>query len=96
LSKTKIVVAAGLGLCEHCGALVSIENMPMDSLDAVWACPKCKKTLTGKSFGYKKINEKCERTKWVGPDGKWVMEEPKEDFDLGNLHIVREAPRPIY
>ena len=50
-----IVILDGLGLCEHCGALFTLEDMPTEALDAEWRCSKCNGILSGKSFGYEKI-----------------------------------------
>jgi hypothetical protein len=62
-----------------------MEGMPADAMNAEWKCPKCKKVLTGKSFGY---NSKSKKVKWVGPGNKWVRTEPKEDFELGNWSVI--------
>jgi len=96
LNGSKILIAGGLGLCEHCGVLLSIENMPPDSMNADWYCLDCKKLLTGRSFGYESINNKWEKTKWVGKKGEWVADKPEEDFNLGDLHIIPNAISLIY
>ena len=88
-----VVQVAGLGLCEHCGVLLTIEGLPAEAMDAEWKCPRCKKTLTGKSFGYKEVDGKWKKTRWVGKDGKWVNEKPGGDFDLGVLTVVK---RPLF
>lgn len=86
-----LVYVASLGLCEHCGILLSIEGIPADAMDAEWACPGCKGKLTHKSFGY--ATEKGGKIKWVGPEGKWVGQKPAEDFTLGNFEVyVRPMP----
>ncbi len=59
--------------------------MPTEALDAIWACPDCGKKLTCKSFGYDQYNK---RIKWVGPDGKWVNQEPEKRFRLGNFDVI--------
>lgn len=88
---SEIVHIAALGLCEHCGVLLNISNLPAEAMDADWVCPKCNKKTTGASFGYNKENVKV---KWVGPGGVWVDAEPSDDFDLGNdLHVVLRMPR---
>ena len=79
---------AGLGLCEHCQTLVSIQGMPAEAMDAEWNCPKCNRVLTEKTFGYK--NGK--KVLWVGKDGKWVEKEPEGSFDLNDWHISKEIP----
>lgn len=71
----------GLGLCEHCQALLSIENMPAESMDAEWRCPSCNVILTNKTFGFEETEEGCKRTRWVGPDKKWVSQRPDRNFD---------------
>jgi hypothetical protein len=89
----EMVLLEALGLCEHCGAMMSIQNMPADAADADWPCPKCKKKTTHKTFGYENIGGDWKRTKWVGKDGKWTSVKPTEDFPLGNLLVVMEMPR---
>lgn len=91
-----VFLLVGLGLCEHCGALLSIEGMPAEAMDAKWNCPKCKKELTHKSFGFELIGGKFEKKYWVGPECKWVNEKPKKDFKLGNWDILIEAPRMYF
>jgi hypothetical protein len=88
-TENKPVSLAGLGLCEHCGILVTSENMPGDSMDAVWKCPKCEKVLSEKSFGF----ENGKRKFWVGADKKWTEQKPTEDFNLGTWLVLI---RPIY
>ena len=89
----RIVHPAGLGLCEHCQILLTMEDMPSESMDAEWRCPKCNGILTSKTFGYEELDkEKWERTRWVGKDGKWTNEKPREDFDLGHWHVSEKLP----
>lgn len=90
----KIVSVNSLGLCEHCGAIFSIQDMPPECLDAVWLCPTCRKELTNESFGYTLDGKKI---KWVGPEKQWVNEEPKEIFQLGNFEVLpSEEARLMY
>lgn len=90
MESKQIFSLAVLGLCEHCGSLISMENMPGDAIEAEWKCPKCCGTLSGKSFGY---NKKATKTRWVGLGGKWKRKKPEKDFDLGNWHIMIQTPR---
>lgn len=91
----RTVTLAGLGLCEHCGTLISMEGMPMEAIDATWLCPKCEGELTEKSFGYE--NEK--KILWVGKEGKWVDRIPAAppfgEFDLGNWRVLINPPPPL-
>ena len=87
MATIRMVSLASLGLCEHCGILLTIEDMPMGSMDAIWKCPKCSGVLTGKSFGY----EENRKTRWVGNDGKWTTVRPTQSFDLGDWHVVHAA-----
>jgi hypothetical protein len=84
------VVVDSLGLCEHCGELLCLHNLPSDAIDAVWKCPKCGSVLTYKSFGYK--TSQGNKIKWVGPKGKWVFSRPEREFELGRLQIVLSQP----
>jgi hypothetical protein len=77
---------AGVGKCEHCGAIVCIQNLPAEALDAEWKCPKCEGTLTHLSFGYEKPEGGAR--KFIGPDREWHNEEPGVEFDLGMLHVI--------
>ena len=65
-----------LGLCEHCGVIVTMEGCPTDGK---WIC-SCGGELTHKSFGVTENGDK--KIKWVGPDMKWVKEKPTENFKL--------------
>ncbi|MGC9603588.1 MAG: hypothetical protein ABSF47_03940 [Minisyncoccia bacterium] len=85
LNPKKVVRIGGLGMCEHCRTLFTIEDFPPEAMNAEWKCPKCKGVLTGKSFGY---NSKSKKVKWVGPGKKWVKAEPKRDFELGNWSVI--------
>lgn len=96
MKTTRILVVAGLGMCEHCGILLTLEDMPQDSMNADWSCRKCKKPLTGKSFGYSEIGDQWEKNKWVGKGNIWIAEKPTESFDLGSWHIIPDSPRLIY
>ena len=74
---TKTVSIYDLGICEHCDALLHIND--------VWrankrnACPHCRKVVTKHSFGF---NEDRERVRWVGPRGNWVKNKPRKNFVL--------------
>jgi len=83
---TKTVSLAGLGLCEHCNILITIEDMPVEAMDAEWRCPNCEGILTGKSFGYE--DGKTTKTRWVGKDKQWIKTKPEEDFELGNWFVI--------
>jgi len=72
-----------VGKCEHCGAIMSIEGFPPEAMSVEWRCPICDGVLTGATFGY----EGDTRTGWVGPDGEWASERPKECFELGRLFV---------
>jgi hypothetical protein len=75
-----------LGLCEHCGELLSFADMPAESLNAPWVCPKCRSMLSHLSFGY--ATERGGKVRWVGPDGKWAETKPAEAFDLGSWRVT--------
>ena len=88
------VLIEGLGKCEHCGAILSIEGLPTEAMDAIWKCPKCEKELTGKSFGYEEAGKSnFEKVRWVGERRRWVRKKPSEDFNLGNWRIIIAPPR---
>ncbi|MDD2730506.1 MAG: hypothetical protein PHW33_00045 [Candidatus Portnoybacteria bacterium] len=94
IGNERLVVAAGLGLCEHCGTLMTLEDMPAEAIDADWACPACGKIISSKTFGYEGKGADCRRTKWVGPDRQWVEEKPKQEFVIGFWRVIPEAIRP--
>jgi len=91
-----VVNVEALGLCEHCGALQNLTNLPVDAIDAEWVCSVCGKILTEKSFGYEGKDEDCKKTQWVGPGKKWLKEKCKDDFNIGNLLVIPEPPRQWY
>lgn len=87
MSEATIISLISLGLCEHCNVLLSVQNMPAGSMDAVWKCSSCSGVLTGQSFGY----EGGKKVRWVGPDGMWTTERPEVSFQLGNWHVTYAA-----
>ena len=81
-----------LGICEHCGALVSLENLPAEALDAIWKCTKCENELTSKSFGFEKVKGEFKKVKWVDPEKKWTSVRPTENFNIGPLLVSVTHP----
>lgn len=73
---------AGLGLCEFCSSMLTLEGLPSHALSAPLKCPQCGLTLGHRSFGYKEETGEEGRDRWVGPDGRWIDVEPTEDFDF--------------
>ena len=61
-----------VGICEHCGALLTMEGMPAEAIDIKWTCSVCNGTLTHKSWGCKKINGEWKKVKWPDENGKWT------------------------
>lgn len=92
----RFILLEALGLCEHCGILLTAHDMSADSIDADWACPKCGKLLTEKTFGYETKDGKPSRVRWVGPNGNWINVRPSNEFILGNWRIVQEFPGVRY
>jgi hypothetical protein len=91
-----IKLLAGLGLCEHCGTLVSVSDYAADeSMNADWLC-RCGKKLTHTSFGYDKGTEGAKKVRWVSPDRKWTDVKPAEDFQLGKVRVIRQMSRFAY
>ena len=82
----KSVSINALGLCEHCGALLNMQDIPTEGMNAEWRCPRCEEALTGVSFGF----EGNMQVRWVGPEGKWVQTRPSKDFQLGELDVRTE------
>lgn len=83
---------SSLGLCEHCGTLLTLKDMPRD---IEWRCPNCYGALTNISFGYEKIDGKWEKTRWVGKDKQWTTEKPIGKFKLGNWFIHENTLTPF-
>ncbi len=90
-----MILLEGLGKCEHCGRVLSIEGMPGESIDAVWSCPTCKKELTHKSFGYERVMGQLERVKWVNKNKRWTRKRPTSDFFLDGSLVVLNLPRSL-
>ncbi len=87
----------GLGLCEHCSELVTLEGLPSGALNAELKCPQCHKSMGHRSFGYKKASGKGGKVVWVGPKGMWVKKRPAKDFELNGLYVsVQRFPKPWY
>jgi len=79
-----------LGLCEHCNELLNLSNMPLDAIDAKWACPNsdCGREITHLSFGYDSGGKNAKKVKWVGPKGQWVNEKPLSGFELQGIFVI--------
>jgi len=92
----RLVCVEALGLCEHCGALQDVTNLPADAMSAKWGCSACGKILTGKSFGYGGKGRSYKKIRWVGPGKKWVNEKCKDDFNIGNLLVIPEPLKTYY
>lgn len=86
------VYLESIGLCEHCGALLTIQDVPAEAMDADWKCRKCKGILTNKTFGYEEVDGKWQKTQWVGSDGKWTKTKPTDNFDLGSWYVIIKPP----
>ena len=84
----KTVMLAGLGLCEHCGTLITMEDIPGGEMDAEWHCPSCSGVLSHKSFGYESSGDKIQ---WVDSDGQWTKEKPTEDFELRGWRVFAQS-----
>lgn len=82
-----------LGICERCGEILCMENLPSEAIDAEWHCPGCEGILSHRSFGF--ASEQGGRAKWVGPDKKWTTTKPPDDFELGSWY-VSVRPLPVY
>ena len=63
----------GIGLCEHCGKVVSVEGR---EADGIWLCEHCGSSITHESFGFDKPSFGARKVKWVGPGLNWVGERP--------------------
>ena len=66
-------------------------DMPADSMNAIWKC-SCGGELSHLSFGYDHGGKGAKKVRWVGPELKWVTEQPINDFELGNIHVLVLTP----
>ena len=82
------VQLAGVGLCEHCETLLTLEDMPLEAMNATWSCSACGGELSHKSFGYEHGGLEAQRVRWVGPDGKWTDQQPTVDFQLKHWLVM--------
>ena len=96
LKNQRTVYIETVGICEHCSTVVTMEGMPVDSMNAEWKCSECNGTLTNKSFGYRKVKGEWKKTRWIGEDGKWTRNRPTGGFDLGSWFITTIAPLRSY
>ena len=87
MDKQRTVFLEDLGLCEHCGALSSLKDMPARS-NISWRCLRCGRKLTIESFGYKRRDGTYRKIKWVNGSCKWTEIKPAEDFKLGGLYVM--------
>lgn len=83
----RCVSVDSLGLCEHCSVLLTLEDMPLEAINAELHCSSCQGVLSGLSFGYDEVDGKPERTRWVNYQKKWCQTRPTADFDLGNWSV---------
>ena len=90
VNTSRIVCLEALGLCEHCGALLTVEDFPAEAIDAEWRCLKCKGVITNKTFGYEEVRGVWKKIQWVGKGSKWTQRKPIENFDLNHWHITIE------
>lgn len=86
----------GLGLCEHCNVLLTIEDLSGDAAGTTWHCPQCKGHLTHASFGYDRGGKGAQKIRWVGPDGTWVDQRPESEFTLGEWLILIPPPGSMW
>jgi hypothetical protein len=91
---TESVSVESIGLCEHCGTLLTIEGMSGDAVGATWFCPAagCGKELTHLSFGYTETGKKV---RWVSSQGKWISSKPRQDFTLGAWFVLCGRLSPV-
>jgi len=85
----QIVSVDALGKCEHCGEILSMEEMPSEAMFATWACPKCEKVLSSKTFGYEEGGTKVA---WLNKQKEMVAERPTTDFELDELYVTTDDP----
>ena len=76
-----IVTFDNLGLC-NCGKLLDRQALASDG----GVCPACCNQPNEECFGIKN----GEKKRWLGPDGKWVQEQPKENFTIGGWKIGKD------
>ena len=96
LKSQRTVYIETLGICEHCGITITMEDMSTDSMNAKWICPGCDGTLTHKSFGFEDINGEWKKIQWVDEDKKWTTKRPTRGFDLGSWFITITVPARSY
>lgn len=88
MDEERTVSLEDLGLCEHCGVLSVLEDMPFDISKAEYRCLRCGGPLTAKTFGYERVNGILQKVKWVGSDRKWTKTKPAGNFTLGGWNVV--------
>jgi len=92
---SRILLLPLLGLCEHCNALLNLEGMTADTMDADIICPKCNKMTTHLSFGYEKVGDDWKKIRWPGKVGNgfgWISVKPDRDFAVGSVEVWVEMP----
>ncbi len=87
----RVLLIHGLGICERCGSLFTVQDIPEG---VGWICPACKFKITDRSLGYEEY-EGEKRVKWVNKNG-WGPK-PKKDFDLvinsERCHIITKLDK---
>ena len=87
-NRQRAVHLQGLGLCEHCGTLVTIEDIPENATIAGWKCSRCGGGLSAKTFGFGKPDGVLRKIQWVGINGQWTKIKPTENFSLGGWRVL--------
>lgn len=74
-----------LGICEHCGVLINMQEMGVAATIA-GVCPnlQCGEKLFEASFGL----EGDTLVRWVGPEGTWLSVQPTQEFQLGEWTVM--------
>lgn len=87
----KTVVVDSLGICQHCGDVISIADCTFETDEdrAYPPCPLCKRhTFSWDTWGedYDRDTKESER-RFVGPDGQWTDQRPNADFIIGEYDV---------
>lgn len=85
------VSVESLGLCEHCNALLVMEDMDSDAIQVIPDCPRCRKIISGASFGYDGNGQQA-KVRWVDAGRTWITQRPAGNFSLDGLRIVVSSP----
>lgn len=84
--RDKQIDIRNVGICGECKVVV-VAKSGLSWIHGV-KCPKCRNYLSLKDFGIEDSGGRRRKVRWVSKEKKWVVQEPEENFVLGEWLIL--------